>query len=284
MDSWGWELSVNWSDQVNKDWRYWVTVNLSHNQNEIKEMKEAPLNNDYQYQKGHRAGSRSQYQFFRFYDSETPALYEKTFGQPFPKQLIDLKDGDAVYVDLDGNGIIDPNDKTRALGYTDDPAYLAGLNFGVGFKKWEFSMQWTGAWDVSRVISDIFRQPFYSRESEYGGLLTYNVEHTWNPENPGQDYEFPRLSKTAGEANNYQDSQLYEKDAKYLRLKTVSLTYTWDAPYLKKIGLRNVQASLSGYNLLTFTPYLWGDPETKASSTPTYPLQRTYTLSLKLNF
>lgn len=285
MDSWGWELSLNWSDQINKDWRYWVTFNLSHNQNEIKEMKEAPLNNDYQYQKGHRVGSRSQYQFFEFYEKgKTEERYKQKFGTDYPQQLITLKDGDAVYVDLDGNGIIDPNDKTRALGFTDDPAYLAGLNFGVGFKKWELSMQWTGAWDVSRVISDIFRQPFYSRESEYGGLLVYNVEHTWNPENPGQDYEFPRLSKSAGEANNYQDSQLYEKDAKYLRLKTLSLSYTWDAPYLKKVGLRSVQASLSGYNLLTFTPYLWGDPETRASATPTYPLQRTYTLSLKLNF
>ena len=61
------------------------------------------------------------YEYFRFYDSDTPRLYEEMYGQPFPKQLVELNDGDAVFVDLDGNGIIDGNDKTRALGYTDDP-------------------------------------------------------------------------------------------------------------------------------------------------------------------
>lgn len=41
---------------------------------------------------------------------------------------------------------------------------------------------------------------------------------------------------------------------------------------------------LSGYNLLTFTPYLWGDPEAVASNAPSYPLQRTYTVSLNVGF
>lgn len=285
VDSWGWEVSLNWSDQVNKNWRYWTTLNLSHNQNKVVERKEAPMVNDYQYEKGHRIGSRYQHQFFRFYDEDTPRLYKETFGQDFPQQRVDLKPGDAVYVDLDGNGKIDNNDMTRRLGYTDDPAYVAGLNMGVGFKKFELSMQWTGAWDVSRMISDVFRVPFQTRsDDQYGGLLAYNVENTWNPDAPGQDYEYPRASWAHGKVNNYLDSQLYEKDAKYLRLKTISLSYTLDAPFLRKIGMRNLQTSLSGYNLLTFTPYIWGDPETRASVTPSYPLQRTYTLSLKLNF
>jgi hypothetical protein len=50
------------------------------------------------------------------------------------------------------------------------------------------------------------------------------------------------------------------------------------------LGINRAQLALSGYNLLTFTPYIWGDPETRASSSPSYPLQRTYTASLKLNF
>ena len=116
--------------------------------------RESPYTNAYQYEKGHRIGARYMYKFFRFYDDETPRLYEEKFGQPFPKQLVDLKDGDAVFVDLDGNGIIDEDDKTRDLGYTDDPQYIAGLNAGFAWKDFEFNMQWTGSWDVSRVISD----------------------------------------------------------------------------------------------------------------------------------
>ena len=45
-----------------------------------------------------------------------------------------------------------------------------------------------------------------------------------------------------------------------------------------------MQLSLSAYNLLTFTPYIWGDPESSASASPTYPLNRTVTMALKLGF
>ena len=88
VDSNGWEISLNWNHKVNDDWRYWANFNLSHNFNVVKEMKEAPQSNAYQYSKNHRIGARSMYKFFRFYDAETPALYEKTFGKPFPNSLL----------------------------------------------------------------------------------------------------------------------------------------------------------------------------------------------------
>lgn len=285
VDSWGWEISLKWNDKIGSDFRYWATLNLSHNQNEIKEKKEAPLANDYQYEKGHRIGARYMYKFFRFYDADTPRLYEETFGEPFPQQLVDVQDGDAVFVDLDHNGIINDDDRTRNLGYTDDPEFLAGLNAGFSWKDFEFNMQWTGAWNVSRMISDVFRYPFLDRTTkDRGGLLKYHLENTWTSDAPGQDYEYPRASWAHGDNNNYKECALYEKDAKYLRLKTLMIAYNMHFDFLKKLGISRAQLALSGYNLLTFTPYIWGDPETRASSSPSYPLQRTYTVSLKLNF
>lgn len=53
---------------------------------------------------------------------------------------------------------------------------------------------------------------------------------------------------------------------------------------MKKLKLNTFQLALSGYNLLTFTPYIWGDPESRASNSPSYPLTKTYSLSLKLGF
>ena len=275
---------MNWNHRVNDTWRYWANFNISHNFNVVKEMKEAPQNNAYQYSANHRIGARSMYQFFRFYDAETPAIYEKTYGKPFPTQMVEMKDGDACYVDLDGDGKITPNDMTRDLGWTDDPQWVAGLNIGVAWKDLELSMQWTGAWGVSRMISDVFRNPFLSRTGRSdGGLLVYHLEHSWNAEAPGQDYDYPRPSWNAYD-NNYATSTLYEKDSKYLRLKTIQLAYNLRTSWLKKAGMNSVQIAVSGYNLLTFTPYLFGDPETRASDSPSYPLQRTYTASLKINF
>ena len=284
VDSWGWELSLKWNDKINDKFRYWVGVNLSYNQNEIIERKEAPQNDAYQYQKGHRIGARSQYVFWRFYDEETPALYEKTFNRPYPTQLSVLENGDAVYVDLNGDRKIDTNDASRDYGYTDDPEYMIGFNLGFSWKNLEVNTQWAGAWNVSRMISDVFRQPFIAgNTSSQGGLLSYHLNHTWTPENPSQSAEYPRAT-WANATNNYATSTLYEKDAKYLRLKTLQVAYNFQFPLMKKLGLSTCQLAFSGYNLLTFTPYLWGDPETRASNAPSYPLSKTYSLSLKLGF
>lgn len=287
VDSWGWEVSLNWNSKIGKDFRYWAKLNLSYNQNEIKEDYQAPQKNDYMYTKGNRIGSRLLYQFWKFYYDGCEADYEKEFGRPFPEQIVsnsNLKPGDAVFVDLDGDGKVDANDMTRTLGFTDDPEYIAGLSFGFAYKKITFNAQLTGAWNVSRLISDVFRRPFTSANSTtQGGLLQYHIDNTWTVENPSQDAEYPRAT-WANADQNYVDCTLYEKDSKYLRLKTIQIAYDFDFPLMKKLGMTQLQLSLSGYNLLTFSPYIWGDPETRASNAPSYPLQRTYTASLKIGF
>ena len=284
VNSWGWELSLKWNDRIGDSFRYWANLNLSYNQNEIIEDKQAPQSYDYQYTKGHRIGARSQYVFFRYYDEQTPELYEKTFNRPYPEQMTVLQNGDAVYVDLNGDRIIDSNDMSRDYGYTDDPEYMLGFNLGFSWKNWEVSTQWTAAWNVSRMISDVFRQPFFSSaDPETGGLLAYHLDNTWTPDNPSQDAKYPRATFT-NRNNNYATSTLYEQDSKYLRLKTLQVAYNFDLPFMKKLGLNTLQLAFSGYNLWTVTPYLWGDPETRASNAPSYPLSKTYTLSLKVGF
>lgn len=286
VDSWGWELSLKWNDKIGNNFRYWTGVNLSYNQNEIIENMPAPQLYDYQYEKGHRIGARKQYVFWRYYDEGTPELYEKTFNRPYPDQKIAMQNGDAVFMDLNGDRIIDNNDMSYDYGYTDDPEYMIGINLGFVYKNWEVSTQWTGAWNVTRMVSDVFRRPFRSAsENEYGGLLSYHLDNTWTEENPSQSAKYPRASfLTEKGDHNYADATLYEQDSKYLRLKTLQVAYNFKFPFMKKLGMSTMQLAFSGYNLWTITPYLWGDPEARASSSPAYPLSKTYTLSLKLGF
>jgi len=286
----GWEVSFNWNDKVGQDFRYWVKANLSYNYNEIIEMKEAPQTNEYQYMRGHRIGARSMYKFWKYYEGEqTKAEYKAEFGTDFPTQLISnskLQPGDCVYVDLDQDGKVDESDMTRDNGYTDDPQYMAGLTLGFSWNRITFNTQFTGAWDVSRYITDVFRQPFFcSSNTTQGGLLQYHVDDTWTPgKNESQSALYPRAT-WANAVQNYAGSDQWEKDAKYLRLKTISLGYDFRSNWLKrKLGITKCELALSGYNLITWTPYTWGDPETVASSSPSYPLQRTYTVSLNLGF
>lgn len=81
MRSWGWEITLKWNDQIGDNFRYNVGLNLMYNQNRVVERKEAPQNEEYMYQKGRRLGSRSQYKFFEYYNSETtPAHYKEVYG------------------------------------------------------------------------------------------------------------------------------------------------------------------------------------------------------------
>ena len=285
--SWGWEVSLSYNDKIGKDFRFWSKLNLSYNQNEIIEMKETPQKNEYMLSRGHRIGARSMYQFWKYYEGEqTKAEYEQAFGTPFPTQLVaNLQPGDCVYVDLDQDGKIDQNDMTRDNGFTDDPEYMAGLTFGFSWKRLTFNAQFTGAWNVSRYITDVFRQPFFcSSNTTQGGLLSYHVNDTWTPgSNEDPNALYPRAT-WSNAVQNYAGSDLWEKDAKYLRLKTISLSYDFINPAFKKIGMTKCEVTLSGYNLFTLTPYEWGDPETRASNSPSYPLQRTYTVSLNVGF
>ena len=285
VNSWGWELALKWSDKIGSKFSYFAGLNLSYNQNKIIEDKEAPLNNTYQYAEGHRIGSRSMYQFFEFYNKNTtPQHYKQVFGEDFPTQLQTLQNGDCVYVDLDHNGKIDSNDMTRGLGYTDDPQYLAGINMGFSWKNFDVALQWTAAWNVSRLISDVFRQPFVSGSSvSQGGLLVYQVNHTWTTDNPSQSSDYPRAT-WVNATNNYADCTLYEKDASYLRLKSMQVAYNFQLPFMKRLKLNTFQLAFTSYNILTFTKFIWGDPESKATGSPTYPLTKTYSLSLKLGF
>ena len=185
---------------------------------------------------------------------------------------------------MDKDGKVDGNDVVVGTGYTDDPQYIAGLTLGFVWKRLSFNAQFTGAWNVSRLISDVFRQPFLAAgNNTMGGLLKYHLDHTWTVDNPDQGAEYPRAT-WKNNSQNYINSDLYEKDAKYLRLKTIQLAYDFQFPLMKKLGLTQLQLALSAYNLFTISPYLWGDPETRASNSPSYPLQRTYTASLKVGF
>lgn len=285
VDSWGWELSLRWNDRIGENFRYHLGVNLSHNDNKIIEMKESPQNYPWLWQKGHRIDARSQAQFWRFYDEEAEALHQKQFGRPIADHVVTLLPGDPIFVDLNGDGLITSEDQTRELGYTDDPRYVAGVNMGFNWKNWDVSLQWTGAWGVSRTISDVFAQPFFRNSDKVqGGLLQYHLDNSWTEENPSQNSKYPRPTFARATNSYNRPSTLYEVNSSYLRLKSMQIAYNFHFPFMDKIKLETFQLALSGYNLLTFTDYIWGDPESRASNSPTYPLQRSFSLSLRVGF
>lgn len=277
----GFEVQAKWNDKIGTDFRYWANFNLSFARNKIVFMNEVAQNEPWMYQTGRRINSRSMYKFWGFYDETADVRYQEEFGIPISDHGITLQPGDAVYVDLNKDGKLDGNDATRDIGFTDLPEYTAGLNLGFSWKNFDFSMQWTGAWNVDRMLSE-FRQPLGDTQNK--GLLLYQYENTWRSSEDSYTAKFPRITATNRKNNFEKGSDLYLINASYLRLKNIEIGYNFDFPFMKKLKLNSCRMYVNGYNLLTFTAFDWGDPESRQSDRPNYPLTRVFNIGLKLGF
>lgn len=281
----GYELSIKWADKF-KDFRYWVNANVSYAKNKIIYMDEVKHVNDFNNQTGRSTGLTYGYVFDRFYTAEDFADVDKgilkddlpvvTIGTPFP--------GDCKYVDMDNNGKIDANDRTY-LGYsTQRPEYVFGFDYGFNWKGWDFSMQWTGATHVSRNLETEYRIPFSPNGKR--ALLQFHADERWTEETAATA-TMPRFSDNSKSLNYDVNSSLWVRDASYIRLKNIQLGYTFrNSPFLKKLGLSNVNLYVSGYNVLTFDKLKFVDPEapTNGGNSNQYPISKMYTMGLKLNF
>ena len=274
----GFEIQAKWNDRIGTDFRYWANFNISFARNKIVFMNEVEQNEPWMYQTGRRINSRSMYKFWGFYDETADLRYQEEFGIPISDHGITLQPGDAVYVDLNKDGKLDGNDATRDIGFTDLPEYTAGLNLGFSWKNFDFSMQWTGAWNVDRMLSE-FRQPLGDTQNK--GLLLYQYENTWRSSEDSYTAKFPRITATNRKNNFEKGSDLYLINASYLRLKNIEIGYNFDFPFMRKLKLNSCRMYVNGYNLLTFTAFDWGDPESRQSDRPNYPLTRVFNIGLK---
>lgn len=284
VDNHGYEVAVGWNDNIGKDFNYYVNANVSFARNKIIYKDEVPKQFSYMNETGGSTGRQTDvYQFIRLYqysDFIQGPNGELTLKPELPQPYQKVYPGDAMYADLNGDKVVDGNDRCVS-GYSDRPEYTFGLNMGCSWKGFSFSMQWAGATNVSRMYDIEYRIPFTNAGKR--GLLTYFYDGCWTPENQlGAIY--PRPSEES-ESWNSEPSTLWLQDASYFRLKSLDIGYTFtDKPFLKKIGIKSLSLTFSGYNLLTFSPLKYLDPESKPDRFGDYPLIKLYSFGLNLNF
>lgn len=272
----GYEISLGWNDQIGSKFRYWLKGNVSYARNKIVYKDEIPKNEPYMYETGRPTGLNYGYVFDRFFE-EADFLETGLTKEGIPVQSGTFKPGDILYKDLNNDGVIDGDDKTY-LGYSDNPEYILGLNLGFEYRGFDFSMNWTGATHVSRLLEGEFTSAFNTGTS---ALQKWKVEERW--EEKGQEAKFPRFTQI----NNLHNSQLSDfwiRDASYLRLKNMEIGYTLNAEFLKKVGIQKLRVYANGYNLLTFDHLGFIDPESKVNNNNKYPNTRIYNFGVNVNF
>ena len=284
----GYELSLGWNDRAGKV-DYWLKANVSYAKNKIIYMDEVVPNEPYMAETGRSTGLTYGYIFDRFlqkddFDTDGNLKKDENGRQILPQMALGTpRPGDALFKDLNGDGVINGDDKTR-FGYAERPDYVFGFLGGLKWKNFEFSMQWTAAMNASRILDGEYRNAFGSTNSRM--LLKFLADGRWTEENPNS--RFPRLT-FMNKSHYLQTSDLWLMNGSYLRLKTAEISYTLpQKDFLKKVGIESVRFYCNGYNLLTLFSDLNDidiDPEgVTDGGNNNYPNIRIYNFGVNISF
>lgn len=194
--------------------------------------------------------------------------------------------GDIRYVDISGpdgvpDGKVDPNYDRVPLG-SRIPKYTFGLNIDLEYKNFDFSALLQG---VAGVKGFLEGDAGYALRNK-GNIQTWQADGRFDPNNPTQYPEYPRLQDILGNSvpPNYQTSDFWILNASYIRLKNIQLGYTFPKQWIEKLRISNLRIYAQSENPFSFNSYRKGwDPEINTSGNY-YPILATYTLGINLKF
>lgn len=268
----GWELALNYQDQVGEDFRYNVGLNLSDVRNTVTDMGGADyvsVNNN-----SVGIGNFVGRPIDSFYGYLVDGIFQSA-DQVAQHAIISqsVASGDLIYRDLNGDGVFDNTNDFTYIG-SNIPRYNYGINLGARYKNFDFNAFLQGVAKVDVNTLNLER----ARDS-YDGNIRSNWLDSWTPEHP--DAAFPRLINSS---INYQPSSFWIRSGAYLRLKNVSLGYNLPKQLLERSFITNLRIFATGQNLLTFSSLPKDiDPEAP-NDNRYYPQVRTITFGLNANF
>jgi TonB-linked SusC/RagA family outer membrane protein len=202
-----------------------------------------------------------------------------------------LRPGDIKYEDFNHDGVIDGMDNQviargygTGLDFESSPLLNFGFGLNVTWKRLTVDMMWQGASMFDMLSNYNAIAPFVDGRSANKYLM--DNWHRADPTDPNSEWvpgKYPS-AVVGGSANNTQNSSFWIKDGTYLRLKSLSISYNLKSDVLSKRGIRGLDVTLSGQNLLTFSGLGDVDPENRNASTSYYPQMMTINAGLRLIF
>ena len=185
--------------------------------------------------------------------------------------------GDIRFRDLNNDGVI--NDSDRTVIGNPNPSWLFSMNNSLSYKGFELSVFLQGI--AGNKIYNANNIDNTGRAAAYN--QTTDVLKRWQGE--GTSNSMPRA--VFGDPNqNTRVSDRFVENGSYLRLKNITLSYTFPKQWLQKTQIENARLSLSCENVATITGYSGFDPEVGINGIDQnrYPISRTFSLGLNFNF
>lgn len=192
--------------------------------------------------------------------------------------------GDIKYEDVNGDGKIDSNDY-RYLGSQNSPHGQFGINFSFTFKGFYLTMLFQGATNFDMYIPGSVAMQT-GQATNMPVMFEYQTDF-WTMDN--RDAQYPRLmSNTPDNANNnYQSSDFWLVNGRYLRMKDVQFGYDFKYSLMKRMKwINKCRLGFSGQNIFTLSAVKkYGlDPETGSMDNAAYPVERVLAVTLNLGF
>jgi hypothetical protein len=291
MENKGYELNLKFNNQ-NGDFKYDLGLNISGYKNELTELDNVAylgipssslhsVNFDQEVSRsavGQPLASFFGYQADGLFKSEEEV---NNYGlQP------NAQPGDIKFTDVNGDGVIDDDDRTF-IG-SPHPDMILGFNINLNYRDFDLGMFFNGSfgndlYNLTKYKTQFFNQSAYNKDS--------SLLNAWTPENSNSD--IPRLSLDDPN-NNIRPSSYYVENGSYVKLNNLQLGYTLPSEILGEASLRfYAQAS----NVFTITDYSGMTPEiglqNYSSSSRNldigvdrgiYPPSRTFVFGFNLNF
>lgn len=189
----------------------------------------------------------------------------------------DAKPGDFRYKDVNGDGMIDGNDRDFIGNPT--PTWTYGFNVNLAYKGFDLGLFGQGA-SGNKIFQGLRRLDLSNANWQTKALSRWT--------GPGTSNDYPRLTMKDDNHNFTNPSGFYLEDGAYMRLKTVQLGYTLPGSISRKAGISRARIYLMSENLFTFTKYTGYDPEigggTMSIDRGIYPQARSFLLGLNVTF
>ena len=300
VENTGVEVALNWQDQIGKDFKYNIGYNIAYNKNEVTEVNSPQKYNNggsdllaqgtgymARFEEGHPIG------YFWGYktdgviqNAEDLAAYTATLKDGDPAnshQGSSLKVGDLKFVDVNGDGIVNDDDKTDLGNPT--PDVTMGITLGASYKGFDINV--TGYAALGQQVARSYRK---FTDGEYENF-TSEVYSYWNGE--GTSNRYPQLAKMNSGVNWQSISDIYIENADYFRLQNLTLGYDFKTIW-KNCPFQQLRLYVAAQNLFTITGYKGMDPENGKSiaseswvtgvDVGNYPQPRTYMVGVNVKF
>lgn len=280
----GVEFSIGYRDELSENFSFSANYNFTTLDNEVIKVNNGTgfeQGGSFAIGQGFPARMEEGFPLGYFYGYETNGLFQTQEEADNAPTQIDLganaRAGDIRFVDQNGDGVINSEDKTN-IG-NPIPDITMGLNLSFDYKEFDFQTYF-----FASIGNEIVRN--YERNDRFTNRTVSYLER-WT--GPGTSNTFPRV--TTGATSNLVFSDFYVEDGSFVRAQNMQLGYSVKETTLDKLGIAKLRFYLSASNVFTLTKYNGFDP-TVSSGDPIgggfdqgfYPNPRTYLLGVNLKF